>query len=124
MIKLKSPTINASARIFSIYCRTFILFLFLFEIYHNITFWGKRLFCVLFQVLCTSLFVEVISLTVNDDYKRHVFHIKLLCGRLLSTHPFMTTKNPLPLLRLWDAMPDGSLLPAHWPESSNTTTRF
>lgn len=33
-------------------------------------------------------------------------------------------KNPLPLLRLWDAMPDGSLLPAHWPESSNTTTRF
>ena len=48
----------------------------------------------------------------------------LLCGRLLSTHPFMTTKNPLPLLRLWDAMPDGSLLPAHWPESSNTTTRF
>ena len=34
-VKLKSPTINASARIFSIYCRTFIL-LFLFEIYHNI----------------------------------------------------------------------------------------
>ena len=52
-------------------------FLFLFEIYHNITFWGKRLFCVVFQVLCTSLFVEVISLAVNDDYKRHVFHIKL-----------------------------------------------
>ena len=25
-VKLKSPTINASARIFSIYCRTFILF--------------------------------------------------------------------------------------------------
>mgnify|MGYP000706582280 CR=1 FL=1 len=32
---------------------------------------------MLFQVLCTSLFVEVISLAVNDDYKRHVFHIKL-----------------------------------------------
>ena len=26
-IRLKSPTINASARIFSIYCRTFILFI-------------------------------------------------------------------------------------------------
>ena len=50
-------------------------FLFLFEIYHNITFWGKRLFYVVFQVLCTPLFVEVISLAVNDDYKRHVFHI-------------------------------------------------
>ena len=52
-------------------------FLFLFEIYHNIILQSKRLFCVVFQILCTSLFVEVISLTVNDDYKRHVFHIKL-----------------------------------------------
>mgnify|MGYP000394026790 CR=1 FL=1 len=52
-------------------------FLFLFEIYHNIILQSKRLFCVIFQVLCASFFVEVISLTVNDDYKRHVFHIKL-----------------------------------------------
>ena len=90
-IKLKSPTTNASARIFSIYCRTFILFLFLFEIYHNITFWGKRLFCVVFQVLCTSLFVEVISLAVNDDYKRHVFHIKLadsFCSKIIIRNHF------------------------------------
>ena len=52
-------------------------FLFFFEIYHNIILQSKRLFRMVFQVLCTSLFVEVISLAVNDDYKRHVFHIKL-----------------------------------------------
>ena len=39
-----------------------------------------------FQILFSSLFIKVIAFAVNNDYKRHIFYIKLaesFCAKIL-----------------------------------------